>query len=55
MLKKDFELCHCYRSEGGSGYCWINNLFTKHPYLITVYQYLECKIGIVAEHVVRIF
>jgi hypothetical protein len=21
MLKKDFELCHCCRSEGGSGYC----------------------------------
>jgi hypothetical protein len=52
--KKDFELCHCYRSGGGSGYCWLN-VFTKHPSLITVYQYLKGKIGIVAEYVVRRF
>jgi hypothetical protein len=38
-----------------SGYCCINNVFTKHPSLITVYQYLKGKIGIVAEYVVRRF
>ena len=30
-------------------------MFTKHPSLITVYQYLKCKIGIVTEYVVRRF